>query len=70
MEFKHYNRLIILKEKNNLTDNQMASIASILPSDYKDYESGEKLITKEALTKYCLYFNVSPDYIFLEDACI
>ena len=47
----------------------MASIASILPSDYKAYESGEKLITKEALTKYCLYFNVSPDYIFLEDAC-
>ena len=46
MDFKHYNRLIILKEKNNLTDNQMASIASILPNDYKAYE---KYIKTEAM---------------------
>lgn len=68
MEFKHYSRLAILKAKNNLTNAEMAKIASLDVNDYKAYESGDKLIDASSLTKYCIYFNVDPDYIFLEDA--
>lgn len=68
MEFKHYNRLAVLKAKSNLTSDEMAKIASLDVNDYIAYESGDKLIDSSSLTKYCIYFNVDPDYMFLEDA--
>ena len=68
MEFKHYNRLAVLKAKNNLTSEAMARIASLALKDYEAFESGDKLIDASSLTKYCIYFNVDPDYMFLEDA--
>ena len=46
----------------------MAKIASLDVNDYIAYESGDKLIDSSSLTKYCIYFNVDPDYMFLEDA--
>lgn len=68
MEFKHYNRLAILKAKNNFTNEEMAKIDSLDVNDYIAFESGDKLIDSSSLTKYCIYFNVDPDYMFLEDA--
>ena len=68
MEFKHYNRLAVLKAKSNLTDEEIDKIASLNVNDYIAYETGNKLIDSSSLTKYCIYFNVDPDYMFLEDA--
>ena len=46
----------------------MARIASLTLKDYEAFESGDKLIDSSSLTKYCIYFNVDPDYMFFEDA--
>ncbi len=67
MNYMNYNRLQVLKLRNNLSDLEMANIVSITLKGYKTYETGIDIMPADVLAQYCLYFNVSLEYIYMSD---
>jgi len=57
------NRLIKLKEKNEITQTQIADILGITRGQYCHYETEDEIIPLKYLNEICNYFNVSIDYI-------
>lgn len=56
-------RLKILRELNNLTQEDISEILEISKPLYVIYESGEKLIPVELLRKLAKYYKTSIDYL-------
>ena len=55
--------LKFLREKNNLTQQQMADIFGIQRPTYSRYENGERQPDFDLLIAISKYFNVSVDYL-------
>lgn len=58
------NRLQIIREKNDLTQREMAKILHISKTYYNYFETQERIITLKYLNNFCNYFSLSMDYIF------
>ena len=56
-------RLKNLRIKNNLTQEELASILKITRSLISKYETGTNLILTSFLMEYAKYFNISVDYL-------
>ena len=56
-------RIIDLREKYNLTQNDMAKILGVSQSNYGRWETDELLIPLVHLNNLCNYFKVSMDYM-------
>lgn len=57
------NRLKHLRQKNKLTQKELAKILNTTQSNISSYESGKTLILTAFLYNYAKYFNVSIDYL-------
>ena len=55
--------LKILREKNNLTQQQMADLFGIQRPTYTRYEKGERQPDFDLLIKIASYFGVTTDYL-------
>ncbi|MCM1052400.1 MAG: helix-turn-helix domain-containing protein, partial [Ruminococcus sp.] len=53
-----------LREKNNLTQNDLAKALLVSRTAYTQYESEYVIIPTKHLNTLCNYYNVSLDYIF------
>lgn len=56
-------RLIKLKETNNLLQKDIAKSVGLSLRSYQRYEYGEREPTASIIIKLCDYFNVSADYL-------
>ncbi len=52
-----------IREKNDLTQRQMAKILNISKSYYNYFETGERIITVYHLNNFCNIFHYSMDYV-------
>ncbi len=52
-----------LREEKELTQQQLADVLNCKQNTYQQYESGRRQLPMEVLTKLCLYYKVSADYI-------
>lgn len=52
-----------LREKNELTQRDIAKILNVSKSTYNRWETGETFIPLHHLNELCIYYNVSMDYI-------
>lgn len=59
----NYKRLRELREDNDKTQNDIASVLNISRPQYQLYESGKRSLPIDLLKELCLYYNVSADYI-------
>ncbi len=58
-----YKRIRDLREDNDLTQKQLASILNCSQQVYSNYELGQRDIPTAILIKLADYYNVSTDYI-------
>lgn len=58
-----YKRIRDLREDNDLTQKQMASILNCSQQVYSNYELGQRDIPTAILIKLADYYDVSTDYI-------
>ena len=58
-----YKRIRQLREDNDLSQRQIASILNMPQTQYLRYEQGKRDIPTETLRKLCEYYGVSADYI-------
>lgn len=56
-------RLIDLREDNDITQNQIASILNVKQNTYSQYENGKREVPIDVLWKLADYYNVSIDYL-------
>ena len=56
-------RLRILREDNDLTQEQCAQIGGISKKSYERYENEIRPIPSDILIKYVKFYNISADYI-------
>lgn len=56
-------RLKELRDKNNMTQSQVAEELGISQQQYSRYEMGQYSIPLEMLKKLCKLYDVSSDYI-------
>ena len=56
-------RLILLREKNDLYQKDIAKILNVSQQTYSTWEVGTKIIPLKHLNDYANYFNVSLDYL-------
>lgn len=61
MEFHH--RLKQLRQKNNLTQGDLADILGLKPTAISNYESKRNEPSFDKLISLCKYFDVSCDYL-------
>lgn len=59
----NYKRLRELREDNDKTQNDIASVLGISRPQYQLYESGKRSLPIDLLKDLCLHYNVSADYI-------
>lgn len=59
----YFDNLLFLKDRNSLTNIQMASIINVSDSLYSRYEKGKEIIPLKHLNTYSNYFDVSIDYM-------
>ncbi|MCL2771754.1 MAG: helix-turn-helix domain-containing protein [Oscillospiraceae bacterium] len=52
-----------LRIEKNISQKQLSSNIGISTSHYQSYEYGKTKPTIDNLIKFCLYFNVSADYL-------
>lgn len=55
-------RLIEIRENNNLSQRDLASILNVSKSTYARWETQEQIIPLNRLVDFCNYFKVSMDY--------
>lgn len=58
-----FSKLIILRNKKDLSQRELAKILKISKSTYARWETQEEIIPLWHLINYCNYFKVSMDYI-------
>lgn len=58
-----FQRIRDLREDNDLTQNQIATLLNISQSTYSRYEKGELEIPIQTLIKLANYYNTSIDYL-------
>lgn len=56
-------RLINLREDNDLLQNDIGEILNVTQSNYSRWETGKEIIPLRKLNMLCNYFKVSADYI-------
>lgn len=56
-------RLRDLREDNDITQSQIASVLNIKQNTYSQYENGKRQIPLELLWKLADYYNTSIDYL-------
>ncbi len=56
-------RLIELRNKNNLLQKDVAQATDLSIVGYQRYEYGTRKPTSDIIIKLCNYFNVSADYL-------
>ncbi|WP_448904398.1 helix-turn-helix domain-containing protein [Eubacterium sp.] len=56
-------RLRDLREDNDITQNQIASILNVKQNTYSQYENGKREVPIDVLWKLADYYNVSIDYL-------
>lgn len=56
-------RLRDLREDNDITQSQIASILNIRQNTYSQYENGKRQMPIELLWKLADYYNTSIDYL-------
>ena len=52
-----------LREDNDITQNQIASILNVKQNTYSQYENGKREVPIDVLWKLADYYNVSIDYL-------
>ncbi len=52
-----------LREDRDLTQQDIADLLNCKQNTYQQYESGKRQLPIEALTKLCLFYKISADYI-------
>lgn len=57
------NRLKYLREEKNMLQEDLAKVLDVSQKTISNYETGERDMSTEALTKLAEYFNVSIDYL-------
>ena len=58
-----YQRIRDMREDNDLTQKQVATILNILQSDYSQYELGKHMMGIDKYIILAKYYNVSLDYL-------
>ena len=58
-----FSKLVILRNKKELTQREMAKILNVSKSTYARWETQEEIIPLKHLANYCNYFHLSMDYI-------
>ena len=58
-----YKRIRDLREDNDLTQRQLASVLSCSQQVYSNYELGQRDIPTDILIKLSRFYNVSVDYL-------
>ena len=56
-------RLRDLREDNDITQSQIASVLNIKQNTYSQYENGKRQMPLELLCKLADYYNTSIDYL-------
>ena len=59
----YIDRLISLREDNDIEQKELAELLGITQSAYSKYEKRRCKMSIEDLIKLCKYYNVSADYI-------
>ena len=62
--FEYGKRMQEIREKNNISQESIASVLDIKRSTYGHYETQYQTIPINHLITFCEYFNISIDYIF------
>ena len=52
-----------IREDRDLTQEKIAKILNVKQNTYQQYECEKRQLPIEALTKLCLFYNVSANYI-------
>ena len=60
MRFKE--RMRMLRESNNLTQDALSSLIDVPAASLSRYEAGKSVPNAIVIYKYCCYFKVSADY--------
>ena len=60
---KAYSRIRSLREDNDLTQKEIASILNMSQTGYSKYETGENDIPTKILINLAYYYNTSIDYL-------
>ena len=60
---KSYERIRALREDNDLTQKEIASILNMSQTGYSKYETGENDIPTKILIDLAYYYNTSVDYL-------
>ncbi len=60
---EYYSRMRNIREDNDMTQKEIASLMSIKQQQYSEYESGKRLMPITYLKRFCEILNVSADYI-------
>ncbi len=60
---KSYERIRALREDNDLTQKEIASILNMSQTGYSKYETGENDIPTKILIDLAKYYNTSIDYL-------
>lgn len=59
----NFERLFLLREKNNLEQKKIAKIIGVSQQTYSTWEVGTKIIPLKHLNSICNYYRVSIDYM-------
>ena len=59
----NFERLFLLREKNNLNQKEIAKIMGVSQQTYSTWEIGTKIIPLKHLNTMCNYYHVSLDYM-------
>ncbi len=60
---KAYDRIRALREDNDLTQKEIATILNMSQTGYSKYETGENDIPTKILINLAYYYNTSTDYL-------
>lgn len=60
---KSYERIRALREDNDLTQKEIASILNMSQTGYSKYETGENDVPTKILIDLAKYYNTSIDYL-------
>lgn len=63
MKLLYPERMRELREDNDLTQKEVASVLKVAQTTYSQYELYKRPMPIECLVKLCEYYNVSSDYL-------